>query len=95
MPEIISYDKALKRTGDNDCALLLGNGFSIKHFNYKTLLEKSGLKPDDPVRILFDRLGTVDFERVVRSLEGASVVERAYGNDKQADVLKFRCQPAA
>ena len=65
----------------------MGNGFSIKRINYKTLLEKSGLRTDDPVRILFDRLGTVDFERVVRSLEGASVVERAYGNDKHADLL--------
>jgi hypothetical protein len=67
MPKIISCDDALKQAGGKDCAMLLGNGFSIKHFSYKTLLEKSELKVDDPIRVLFDRLRTVDFERVVRA----------------------------
>jgi Domain of unknown function (DUF4917) len=85
--KIISYDDAIKLAGGKNCTLLLGNGFSIKYFNYKNLLEKADLPAGDPVRILFDRLGTVDFERVVKTLEDASVVERAYGNDVHSDAL--------
>ena len=87
MSKIISYDDAIKLAGGKNCTLLLGNGFSIKYFNYKNLLEKADLPAGDPVRILFDRLGTVDFERVVKTLEDASVVERAYGNDVHSDAL--------
>jgi Domain of unknown function (DUF4917) len=87
MTKVISYDDAMKQAGGKDCTLLLGNGFSIKYFNYKNLLEKADLKADDPMRVLFDKLGTVDFERVVRALENASVVERAYGDDPHADQL--------
>jgi hypothetical protein len=81
MPKVISYDEAMKQAAGTDCGLLLGNGFSIQHFNYKTLLEKSGLKADEPIRLLFDLLETVDFERVVKTLEDASIVETVYGND--------------
>jgi hypothetical protein len=37
--------------------------------------------------MLFDRLKTVDFERVVKALEGASEVEMAYGNKAHAEQL--------
>lgn len=84
MPDIISYEEALKQAGGKDCSLLLGNGFSIKYFSYKNLLEKADLDDADPIRLLFDQLGTVDFERVVRALEDASAVERAYGDDPHA-----------
>jgi hypothetical protein len=87
MPKVISYDEAMKRAGGKDCGLLLGNGFSIQHFNYKTLLEKSSLKPDEPIRLLFDLLQTVDFERVVKALEDASIVETVYGNDPHSTEL--------
>lgn len=87
MPNVISYEEAMKQVAGKECALLLGNGFSIQHFNYKTLLEKSGLEIDDPTRLLFDSLETVDFERVVRALEDASVVETVYGNDIHATEL--------
>jgi hypothetical protein len=87
MPKVISYDEAMKQAGGKDCGLLLGNGFSIQHFNYKTLLEKSGLEPDEPTRLLFDLLETVDFERVVKALEDASIVETVYGNDPHSAEL--------
>jgi hypothetical protein len=87
MPKVISYDDAMKQAAGTDCGLLLGNGFSIQHFNYKTLLEKSGLKADEPIRLLFDLLETVDFERVVKTLEDASIVETVYGNDPHSTEL--------
>jgi len=87
MPKVISYEEAMKQTGGKDCGLLLGNGFSIQHFSYKTLLEKSDLEPDEPVRLLFDLLETVDFERVVKALEDASIVETVYGNDPHSTEL--------
>jgi hypothetical protein len=87
MVEIISYDDAIKRAEEKECSLLIGNGFSIKYFSYRSLLDTFGLKNDDPARILFDRLKTVDFERVVHAIESASIVERAYGNDSHADTL--------
>jgi hypothetical protein len=88
MPKVISYDEAMKQAGGKDCGLLLGNGFSIRHFKYNTLLEESGLKPDEPIRLLFDLLETVDFERVVKVLEDASVVETVYGNDPHSAELQ-------
>jgi hypothetical protein len=87
MPEAISFDEAMKAAGGRDCSLLLGNGFSARYFSYRSLLEKADLKPDDPVRVLFDRLKTVDFERVVKALEGASEVEVAYENRDHAEQL--------
>jgi Domain of unknown function (DUF4917) len=93
MSAVISFDDAIKSTNDHDgCALLLGNGFSAKYFSYRSLLEKADLKADDPVRRLFDQLKTVDFERVVKALEGASIVETAYGNDKHAKQLTTDAQ---
>jgi hypothetical protein len=80
MSNVISFEDAMKKVGGKDCSLLLGNGFSARYFSYRSLLEKADLKSDDPVRMLFDRLKTVDFERVVKALEGASEVEMAYGN---------------
>lgn len=80
MQQVMSWDEALKDAGDSKWSLLLGNGFSIRYFSYRSLLEKSALNIDDPPRKLFDRLKTVDFERVVRTLEGASLVEESYGN---------------
>lgn len=87
MPNVISFDDALKAAGGKDCSLLLGNGFSARYFSYRSLLEKADLKLGDPIRALFDRLKTVDFERVVRALEGAFEVEMAYANKEHAELL--------
>jgi Domain of unknown function (DUF4917) len=87
MPDIISFDEALKRTDKQKRAVLLGNGFSIHHFSYKTLLEKSGLKEGDPLHALFSLLKTCDFESVIKALEDASLVEQAYKNDEQSKIF--------
>jgi hypothetical protein len=87
MAKVLTFDEAMRAAGGKDCSILLGNGFSARYFSYRSLLDKADLKPDDPVRILFDRLKTVDFERVVKALEGATEVEQVYGNKKHADEL--------
>jgi hypothetical protein len=87
MPPIISYDEALKAVGKAECSLLLGNGFSIKYFNYKNLLEKADIPDQDPLRLLFSKLETVDFERTVKALEDAAIVEDAYGNHQRSKQL--------
>lgn len=92
MPGVITFDEALEETRERDRALLIGNGFSARYFNYATLLEKSGVEPGAPLRNLFDALNTVDFELVVRALEDAVVVERAYGKGEHADELATDAQ---
>lgn len=88
MPDIISFDQAAQTTEGADRRLLIGNGFSIKHFSYKTLLDKAGIDPDGPLRSLFTTLDTVDFEVVIRALEDASTVERTYKKLQRADLLQ-------
>jgi len=87
----ISFDDALKQTVENRC-LIIGNGFSIAQaggqFSYSTLLEKSGLQPGDSIRNLFDSLGTVDFELVMRALQDAAKVENAYGAPDRATLFR-------
>jgi hypothetical protein len=87
MPEVIAFDEAINATDGKDRSLLLGNGFSIKHFSYETLLAASGIADGSALRSVFDALKTVDFEKVVRALEGASVVEAAYGQEARAKEL--------
>jgi hypothetical protein len=86
--EILSFQDALRQTKEKPRSLLLGNGFSAKHFDYKNLLEKSGLREGSPIRNLFTDLDTNDFEYVVRALENAVRVERSYGNVMHADELE-------
>ncbi|PZP09896.1 MAG: hypothetical protein DI607_12205, partial [Sphingomonas hengshuiensis] len=92
MPDVIEFEEALRRTDGEDRALLIGNGFSAEYFSYRNLLDKSGLVAGTPIRTLFDALGIVDFEAVVRALEGAVLVERAYGHDAHADAIEADAQ---
>lgn len=92
MPDVIDFEEAMKRTEQDDRALLIGNGFSAQYFSYSNLLDKSGLAAGTSVRNLFDTLGTVDFEAVVRALEGAVIVERAYGHVTHANELETDAQ---
>lgn len=92
MPELISFEKAIQQTEGEDRALLIGNGFSAKYFTYSTLLAASELVEGQPIRNLFARLDTADFEAVVRAHEDAAVVERAYGNEAHATELDNHAQ---
>ena len=92
MPDVISFQAAIEATKGEDRALLIGNGFSAQYFNYTDLLAKSGLELGTPIRNVFEILETVDFEAVVRSIEDAAIVERAYGNDAHSDELEADAQ---
>lgn len=87
-PEVISFDAALKKAATKGCSLLLGNGFSARYSSYKNLYEKADFSADDAVRALFDRLETVNFEQVVKTLEDASVVAAAYGHEDQSKLFE-------
>ena len=85
MTEVIKFAEAIAKTNEIDKALLLGNGFSIAQskgeFSYTNLLDKSELHNSHPaIRKVFDNFNTVDFEKVIHSIEGASVVMSAYGH---------------
>ena len=84
MPKIISFDDAIVATKNQDRSLLMGNGFSIQHFSYQTLLKETNLEADEPLWKLFEAFDTFDFEAVIRSLDGAAGVEEVYGNYAQA-----------
>lgn len=43
LSDVVSFQEAIDATKGEDRALLVGNGFSIDYFNYKTLLEKARL----------------------------------------------------
>ncbi|MBR0873046.1 DUF4917 family protein [Bradyrhizobium tropiciagri] len=86
MVDIIGFDDAMKAAGENP-SLMIANGFSIKYFRYANLLEKAGLDEGSPLRALFGALSTFDFEVVIRALEDAALVERAYSKEKRAELL--------
>jgi len=93
-PPVIGFHDALAASDGQPRALLIGNGFSAAYFQYDSLLAASGIEPGTPMRNLFDRLHTADFELVIRALEDAAVVEEAYGNDAHAGELKAHAQEA-
>jgi hypothetical protein len=88
MPDFISFAEAIKASKAPGKSILLGNGFSIARgggqFSYASLLEKSGLPSEGPIRKAFERLETVDFEVVMKALEDASRIETAYGDQAKA-----------
>jgi uncharacterized protein DUF4917 len=86
MVNIISFEDAMKQAGENP-SLMIANGFSVRYFTYANLLEKAGLDPGGPLLTLFKSLSTVDFEVVIRALEDAALVERAYNKEKRAALL--------
>jgi hypothetical protein len=74
MQQIISFSDAISATEGEDRALLLGNGFSIRHFSYKNLLSVAGIEDESPLMRLFNDFNTFDFEAVIRALEDAASV---------------------
>jgi Domain of unknown function (DUF4917) len=85
--KLLAFDEALALAESNDRSVLLGNGFSIAQsggdFSYRSLLDRADIENDDPLRAVFKVFNTVDFEEVVRALEHAAEVERAYGDDSR------------
>jgi Domain of unknown function (DUF4917) len=91
MSMTILYEDALKQS-DQTRSLLIGNGFSIAQaggqFSYSSLLEKAGLQPDSPVKNVFNKFNTVDFEMVMHALQHAAKVEDAYGDAERATLFR-------
>jgi uncharacterized protein DUF4917 len=90
---VISYEEVRKRIGKRTSYLLLGNGFSIACdpiFRYESLYKaalKEGLSKR--ARELFDRLGTNNFEGVMRLLDDSHWVAQVYGLMKgKSEMLK-------
>src|SRR3954466_13863927 len=88
MADVISFEDALKGSGEKPRSLLLANGFSIKYFHYGTLLDNAGLQNTDPLRRLFDEIKTKDFERILRILKDAASVSHAYEWKEQTELLE-------
>ena len=76
---MMTFQDALAQTEGKRRHLLLGNGFSAKYFSGHNLLEAAGFAPSEAVRKLLEQQGSPDFERVIRRLEEAAKVARAYG----------------
>jgi Domain of unknown function (DUF4917) len=92
MTNLITFDETLEETENCPRVLLLGNGFSIKFFHYRNLLDTAQLATDDPIWSLFQLFDTYDFERVIRSLEEASIVETAYHDSSKAELFTVDCE---
>ncbi len=85
MPDVIPFQDAINCTDDR--VLLIGYGLSAHCFSYSSLLDSAKLEEGSTIKALTDLLDTRDFEVVVRALEDAAIVERAYVNNGHADRL--------
>jgi hypothetical protein len=92
--ELIDYESVRKQIGSERSHLLLGNGFSIACdpvFRYQTLYDvavAAGLS--SKAQAAFERLGTNNFEAVLRLLEDSHWLCRIYGIEdaKAEDMLR-------
>jgi hypothetical protein len=87
-PSVLSYAEMLDYLGDKRKHLLLGNGFSIgcdNRFAYPNLYQYACAKGLSlRAQAIFQRLGTNNFEGVMRLLEDARWVAKEYGVRDQA-----------
>jgi len=81
LQNVITFEEAIDRTNGSARSLLLGNGFSINHFNYANLFDAAGFTEESPVYGVFKALDTFDFERVMRALESGALVTSVYGEN--------------
>lgn len=98
--EVMAFGEALNETVSEKRHLLLGNGFSIAlfpdRFRYGSLLEETDFTRSPEVRDVFDRLGTTDFEVVIKAYRDAAALLPVYIADTEllarlaahAEVLK-------
>jgi hypothetical protein len=86
---LLTFEQALGRVdAGGRPSLLIGNGFSRAFrddiFNYANLLERADFGPrEGPLRQLFVRLDTFDFEAVMRLLEATETVLEIYGDNDE------------
>ncbi len=87
MPELITFEDALTQASFyTNKHLLLGNGFSIAYrydiFTYGSLLDEADFSSLPELRKVFDAMGTVDFEEVIRALQSSATILEQYGSSK-------------
>ncbi|WP_205943416.1 DUF4917 family protein [Pedobacter polaris] len=93
--KLVTFQQALTESGKFASRhLLLGNGFSIacipSIFTYTSLYGRADFSEIPEVKLLFERLGTMDFELVIRSLENASVALPIYLDGHEDVAQKMR-----
>lgn len=85
---LITFQQAMERVdAGRKPSILLGNGFSRAWrdniFNYANLFEQADFGTRQvEIKAVFDRLGTYDFEAVMRALDSAQTVLEAYGGNE-------------
>lgn len=85
---MITFADALEQLDDGERpSMLLGNGFSRAWkdaiFSYENLLSAAKFENrDDELRGIFEKLGTYDFEAVMRALESTRIVLESYGGNE-------------
>jgi len=80
---MLTFEEALRKAGDKEKSILLGNGFSRACFNdifsYDSLFESSGLNGNNsPLKKLFNVTQTKDFEKIIQILQTAAITIQAY-----------------
>ena len=84
---VLSFPQALAQSENGKRHLLLGNGFSIAlfpEFRYGRLLDEADFSDSPEARQAFDRLGTTDFEVVIKALRDAVILLPLYSQDQAA-----------
>ena len=87
MSKLITFEEALTQASSyTNKHLLLGNGFSIAYrydiFTYGSLLDEADFSSLPELRKVFDAMGTVDFEEVIRALQSSATILEQYGSNK-------------
>jgi len=81
--EILSIDEAFEQAGEKR-HVLLGNGFSISLrpdiFTYNSLFEKADFSKAKHIPMLFELLGTKDFEAIIRLLVNMAKIIEVYSD---------------
>lgn len=87
----MTFQQALDETAQQKRHLLLGNGFSIAlfpEFRYGSLLDEANFEATPHLRQAFDRLGTADFELVIRALLDTATLAPLYGGERYVQNIR-------
>jgi hypothetical protein len=100
MTDVLTFDDAMKSvSGLTKRHLLLGNGFSISLkpdiFSYGALFDSADFSSKPHIKTLFQKLGTQDFEIVIKHLLDAASVLDAYGRTDPKLAKDLRSDAAA
>lgn len=96
--KILTFEEVLEQTKDyKQRSVLLGNGFSIGYdnnrFSYTSLFDSAVKKDlilkDSELYRVFEKLGTKDFEKVIRHLDEAKLLSDIYFNNFNIDKLNL------